>query len=603
MGKIKVMDSHLANMIAAGEVIERPSSVIKELVENALDAHAHHIEVSIEQAGRKKIVVQDDGDGMDEEDSTLCFTRHASSKLLDEYQLFRIKTLGFRGEALPSIASVSKVTLYTASEDGKGSKVEASEDEISREDYARRKGSTFEIKELFYNTPVRLKYLKSDSTEVASCLDVMQRIALAYPEVSFDFYIDGKKSFSTTGRNELLETIASVFGNDVARKMKYIHNETLEYQIEGYIGKPELTRATRYYMITLLNQRNVYLPKVQKTLIDAYKDYIFSSQYPFVILHIKAEPSLVDVNVHPSKKEVRLSSEEILLDLIKDTVKKALQEMMSFHDASIVTPKKKEENISLLEEETKPETVEIYRPRTMDYNQYVSTQDIEVPTLKKEENGIKKEEVTPIKETQKEENTIKNQIPNWKVIGQIHQTYIVYEGEDGFYLMDQHAAMERINYERFQNLYNSHYDIVEPLIPLTIELTLGDMRRLSEEKLLALKEIGISVELFGPTTIRILSYPTFIDEKGMGAIYLENIFHDILEGNKVDIKELRRHVIATMACKASIKANDILSIKEMEDLLKRLFSCENPTCCPHGRPTVIHFSTYDVEKLFKRSGI
>ena len=591
MSKIHVMDSHLANMIAAGEVIERPSSVLKELVENSVDAHAKHIEVEILQAGRKKIVVKDDGDGMDNEDAVLCFTRHASSKLLDEYQLFRIKTMGFRGEALPSIAAVSKVTLYTSDGQGIGSKVTANETSVFREDYAVRKGSVFEVEELFYNTPVRLKYLKSDSTEIASCLDVIQRLALSYPSIAFDFLIDGKISFSTTGRGDLLETIGRIFGNDVARKMQPIAMETLEYKVQGFIGKPELTRATRYYMITILNQRNVYLPRVQKVLIEAYKDYIFSSQYPFVVLHIEAEPSLVDVNVHPTKREVRLSSEEILLKLIKEGVKQKLIDMTTFHDASLKTPiTKNVEAISLFEEKKEADPW-IYHPQ------------ISKPVIIESSEKVKDEVKTEEKEEKKIESNLKKEPPHWKVIGQIHKTYIVYEGEDGFYLMDQHAAMERINYEKFQHLYNEHYDIVEPLVPLTMDLSLAEQKSLTTEKIEALKLIGIQVEPFGPTMVRILSYPTFIDEKEMGPIYLESIFEDVLSGNIVDYHELRRHVIATMACKASIKANDELSFVEMEDLLKRLFSCENPTCCPHGRPTIIHFSTYDVEKLFKRSGI
>lgn len=600
MGKIKVMDSHLANMIAAGEVIERPSSVIKELVENALDANAKHIEVLIENAGRDRIVVKDDGDGMDKDDAILCFTRHASSKLYDEYHLFRIKTMGFRGEALPSIASVSKVSLYTSTGNGVGSKVEAFEDQIIHSDYSMSKGTIFEVKELFYNTPVRLKYLKSDNTEVSSCIDVMQRIALSYPEVSFDLTIDGRKSFSTTGRGDLLETIARIFGTDTAKRMKEIKGESLEYNIYGYIGKPELTRSSRYYMITILNKRNVYLPRVQKVLIDAYKDYIFSNQYPFVILHIEADPSLVDVNVHPSKKEVRLSSEDLLLKLIKDTVKDKLKQMTTFHDVMVEKKSIKENDISLFEDKKK-ENVEIYRPRTMDYNQYVE-KNLNKEEIINENIDAKIEEVQEKVKEEASKEKVKI-IPSWKVIGQIHKTYIVYEGDDGFYIMDQHAAMERINYEKFQNLYNSHYDIVSPLYPITIDLSISLQKHLTQEKISALKEIGIEVESFGPNTIRILSYPTFIDEKGMGRIYLESIFHDVLEGNKIDIKELRRHVIATMACKASIKANDELSPLEMEDLLKQLFRCDNPTCCPHGRPTVIHFSSYDIEKLFKRSGI
>lgn len=595
MANIHVMDSRLANMIAAGEVIERPASVIKELVENAIDAHARHIEVSIVEAGKKLICVKDDGDGMDKEDATLCFKRHASSKLIDEYQLFKIKTMGFRGEALPSIIAVSKVTLYTSSGQGVGSKVVAHEDDIQRSDYKTIKGSIFEVRELFYNTPVRLKYLKTDYTETAACLEVMQRLALAHPDIAFDFIIDDKMSFSTTGRGNLLEVIARLFGNEVAKKMIEVNFSSLEYNVKGYIGKPELTRASRYFMITNLNKRNVYLPKLQKIIIDAYKDYLFSSQFPFCVLNIEAEPSLVDVNVHPSKKEVRLSSEDVLFAIVEKGIKEELHRLNSFHEFKEVRPKNVE-SVRLFED--KPINVEVFRPTTMK----------EVPNFKNDiiinDSVIEQVEKTP---SISNENIVKEEnnrvIPDWKVIGQIMKTYIIYEAYDGFYIMDQHAAMERINYEKFQKLYNSHYDIVEPLCPLTFNLSLADMKKFTAEKKQIFKQIGFEVEEFGPTSIRILSYPTFIDEKNHRNDYLQSIFKDVLDDTKIDIKELRRHVIATIACKASIKANDELSFLEMESLLKQLFECENPTCCPHGRPTIIQFTKYDIEKLFKRSGI
>ena len=606
MGKICVMDSRLANMIAAGEVIERPSSVIKELVENSVDAGATHVEVSILGAGRKAIIVKDNGSGMDADDAVLCFTRHASSKIIDEYQLFRIKTMGFRGEALPSIASVSKVNLYTSTGDDVGSFVEASSEGISRTDYRCVKGTIFEVKELFYNTPVRLKYLKSDNTEISSCLEIMQRLALSYPSVAFDFYIDEKLSFSTTGRGDLLEVISRLYGLDVARKMIKIDLETLEFKVSGYIGKPELTRASRYYMITILNHRNVYLPKVQKTLIESYKDYIFSSNYPFCVLDIEAEPTLVDVNVHPTKKEVRLSSENTLIELIYDGVKAKLESLNPLTEAEIKPIKKEVETAPLFE--TKKVDPVVYRPRTMEsvpvdlsFNDAIldSIKEEPIVSLKKEESKIKEEKV----EVKEDNKVINKVVPEFKVIGQIKKTYIVLEGEDGFYLMDQHAAMERINYEKFQKYFNSSYDIVEPLIPLTFDLSLSEMKKLTEEKKNVLKDIGLVVEEFGTNTVRIISYPTFLDEKGNTTSYLETIFNKVLNEAHIDIKELRRDVIATMACKASLKANDELSILEMESLYKRLFECDNPTCCPHGRPTIIHFSTYDIEKLFKRAGI
>ena len=610
MAIIKVMDSHLANMIAAGEVIERPSSVIKELVENALDAHAKHIEVKVYDAGRTKIVVKDDGDGMDKEDAILAFKRHASSKLTSEHQLFKIKTMGFRGEALPSIASVSKVTMTTSTGIGAGTKVLIENENMKVEDFSSRKGTTFTIEELFYNTPVRLKFLKTDVTENANSLEVMQRLALSRPDVAIDFYIDERHVFSTTGRNDLLEVIARIYNNETAKKMMKVEVGDYEFQIEGYIGKPELAKSTRYYMITLLNDRNVYVPKIQKAIIDAYSDFIFNSKYPFVILKIHVEYSLVDVNVHPSKREVRLSNEDKICDainhMIKDKLldKLPLTEAPSFHKEERVIPEEKivnslsdstKESISLLlddEDTSSLKEVNVIRP---------AKERIEVTTPNIDLNSFD-EEVVKKEEKQVEEETPSFKKPRIEPLCQIHDTYIVCQALDGMYLIDQHAANERINYEKFNKALNAHINIIEPLVPYMINLSPSDILKLNDDKLNILKEIGLEVEHFGSNTLKVSKLPSFIKEYDEGS-YIEELIEQVISKDKIDLDALRKHVIATMACKASIKANDKLSLREMNDLIDELFKCTNPTCCPHGRPTIIHFSKYDIEKMFKRSGI
>ena len=610
MAIIKVMDSHLANMIAAGEVIERPSSVIKELVENALDAHAKHIEVKVYDAGRTKIVVKDDGDGMDKEDAVLAFKRHASSKLTSEHQLFKIKTMGFRGEALPSIASVSKVTMTTSTGIGAGTKVLIENESMKVEDFSSRKGTTFTIEELFYNTPVRLKFLKTDVTENANSLEVMQRLALSRPDVAIDFYIDERHVFSTTGRNDLLEVIARIYNNETAKKMMKVEVGDYEFQIEGYIGKPELAKSTRYYMITLLNDRNVYVPKIQKAIIDAYSDFIFNSKYPFVILKIHVEYSLVDVNVHPSKREVRLSNEDKICDainhMIKDKLldKLPLTEAPSFQKEERVIPEEKivnslsdstKESISLLlddEDTSSLKEVNVIRP---------AKERIEVNTPNIDLNSFD-EEVVKKEEKQVEEETPSFKKPRIEPLCQIHDTYIVCQALDGMYLIDQHAANERINYEKFNKALNAHINIIEPLVPYMINLSPSDILKLNDDKLNILKEIGLEVEHFGSNTLKVSKLPSFIKEYDEGS-YIEELIEQVISKDKIDLDALRKHVIATMACKASIKANDKLSLREMNDLIDELFKCTNPTCCPHGRPTIIHFSKYDIEKMFKRSGI
>jgi len=595
MGKIHVMDAHLANMIAAGEVIERPSSVIKELVENSIDAHASHIEVDIYNAGRDKIIVKDDGDGMDESDAKLAFKRHASSKIIDEYQLFKIKTMGFRGEALPSIAAVSKVTMYTSLATGEGSKVTATEENIQIEPYQAIKGTIFEIEELFYNTPVRLKYLKSDATEIASCLEVMQRLALSFTNIAFDFYIDDKLSFSTTGRGNLLEVIARLYGNDIAKKMIKINKKTYGFSINGYIAKPEVTRSNRYYMITILNNRNVYLPQIQKAIISGYSDYIFNSKYPFAILDIDVDYSLVDVNVHPSKKEVRLSNELELSRAVESLIKETLRENNSLHEVNI--PHQEVKNVTLFETQKNISDISIVRP----------TKDKTVTLAKEPDLDIKfdissLDEEIVVEPQEKTEEKPSKEIPNFKIIGQLHDTYIVLEGDNGFYLVDQHAANERINYEKFVKLLNSKIDVCDLIVPLVINISPSEIKRLTDDKIEILKKIGLSIDIFGVNAIKVSSIPLFIKEANEED-YIEELINQVIKDDRVDVESLRKKVISTMACKASIKANDKLTMIEMDDLMKALFNCDNPTCCPHGRPTIIHFTDYDVEKMFKRSGI
>lgn len=612
MGKIQIMSSKLANMIAAGEVIERPSSVIKELVENSIDAHAKNIEVSIFNAGRNKIIVKDDGDGMDPDDAKLAFKRHASSKLLDEYQLFKIKTMGFRGEALPSISSVSKVTMMTST-GNIGSKVTTSEEELNIEPFKAIKGTTFIVEELFYNTPVRLKYLKSDSTEIASCLEIMQRLALSFPNVAMSFYIDDKLSFSTTGRGDLLEVISRLYGNDVAKKMIKVSYSSNGFDIDGYIGKPEVTRSTRYYMITILNNRNVYLPQVQKSIISGYSDYIFNSKYPFVVLTLRVDHSLVDVNVHPSKKEVRLSNDREVSSAVEEMIKEALNKENAIHEVSL--PHKEVETVALFKDNTSSSfdtsIIRPINPRTEIKIELPNEEikennfDFDINSLDEEIN-VKNNEDIINNEVNNEINQVeeKNEktIPYFRVVGQVLLTYIIIEIKDGFYIVDQHAANERINYEKFTKLLNSKIEVCTPLIPLIINLSPSEIKRLTDDKIKILNQIGIEVEGFGLNTIKISSIPVFIKEYSEEK-YLEEIIDQVIRTDKIDLIELRKHVIATMACKASIKANDHLEIREMEDLIKTLFTCDNPTCCPHGRPTIVHFTKYDIEKMFKRSGI
>ncbi len=603
MGKVQVLDTKLANMIAAGEVVERPSSVLKELVENSIDAGAKTISVYVYEAGRKKIVVEDDGSGMDHDDALLAFKRHATSKISSTFDLFRIKTLGFRGEALPSIASVSKMHVVTSTGQGVGTELTVINEEISANDAPLRKGTTIEVEELFYNTPARLKYLKTDYTENANNIEVMSRIALAHPEISIKFYIDDKKQFQTTGRGDLLEAIANIFGYAVAKSMVKFEYKAVDYEVTGYLGKPDIAKASRYYMITLLNGRNVYMPKVQTAIKDAYQDFLPPTKYPFCVLAFKVDYSLVDVNVHPSKREVRFSKEDELRLALLEKIPEALKPKTIFDEVSINKerfPKETIEHVDIFkqsEEENYTKTQEKEEKVTIfdDFDDDINTENKVVKEVEiKAEPIIEKE----VKQVARKESPI-------KPLAQLNKTYIIgedYTGEGGFYLVDQHAAMERINYEYFSKLYSENITTMMPLIPTILNLKPSDAKLLTEEKLDLLKCVGVELEPFGLNAYKVVTVPTWI-QRDNEKEYVDDLVNMALHEDKVDIFKLRKHAIATMACKASLKANMNCTMEEAKVMLDRLYNCENPHNCPHGRPIIIKFSKYEIEKLFKRTGV
>lgn len=605
MGKIQVLDNALANQIAAGEVIERPSSVIKELVENSIDAHSSRIIVKIENAGRTLISVEDDGDGMDREDAKISFTRHATSKIKNTFDLFRIHTLGFRGEALPSISSVSHLTMITSTGEGVGTKIIISEDNMKVEDANLRKGTLITVEDLFFNTPVRLKYMKTDFTENANSIEVLNKIALSHPEVSISFYIDNKIQFETSGRNDLLETIANIYGFEIARKMVPIEFKTADINVKGYIGRPELARSNRYFMITLLNGRAVYIPKILTAIQDSYNDFIPPSRYPFVVLDFNVDYALVDVNVHPTKREVRFSKEDelrtLLMKHIPQTLRDSYQVVESVVEKSqINTPKEKHEQQSLNLNDNF-EAREIIYP----VNDYVKQEPLNETKV---DNKI-------IDSNENNKNvSYENQTFNfeyrpqflkkspYRAIAQLQKSYIIAEDDGGgFVLVDQHAAQERINYEKFQKIFNAEIKVTNPLIPIVVNLSPSDTILFDQVHQNMLKEVGLIFEPFGTNAFKVVQIPCWLteyDEKE----YIDNLIEQVLRKELVNVEEIRKHTIATMSCKASLKAHDYLNISEMQYLLDNLANCENGSCCPHGRPTMILFTKYQLEKLFKRTG-
>ena len=593
------MSPELANMIAAGEVIERPSSVIKELVENSIDAKATRIEVDIYDVGRKLIRVKDDGFGMSREDAKLAFKRHASSKVKSVYDLMRITSLGFRGEALPSIASVSNVILLT-SDGEEGTKIGLSPSkEMEVSDAALRKGTTFEIRDLFFNTPARMKYLKSDKTENASSIEVMEHLSMCYSDVSFVLRIDGKTIFETTGRGDLKEVIALIYGKEVAKKLLEVSFEGEGYSFSGYIGEPSISYSTRYDILNFLNRRSVYVPKVQKAFIDAYKDYLPPSRYPFVAVNFSVDYSLVDVNVHPTKREVRLSiEEEVASNVYKEVKRSLLLTRQSFVSSSISgatltleQPTLKEDDFAnIFDENEKKQPQEAFKDVVTLFDEFDKEEN---------ENYIKdslivEDDVSPRFES-------KTNFPSLTLIGQVFDTYLLAQGDDGLYFIDQHAAAERINFEKCEDDFNSSSSRVVPLIPLVIELPYSSLTNYDKEHILALESLNIYTSSFGGNAIKVDEIPSYLSEEDDESV-LRDIILSTLKGNKVDIASLKRLSIASRACKMSLKANRLLTREEQLRLLKNLAKCRNPLNCPHGRPTIVKVSKYDLEKMFKRTG-
>ena len=599
MNRINLMSPELANMIAAGEVIERPSSVIKELVENSIDAKATRIEVDIYDVGRKLIRVKDDGFGMSREDAKLAFKRHASSKVKSVYDLMRITSLGFRGEALPSIASVSNVILLT-SDGEEGTKICLSPSkEMEVSDAALRKGTTFEIRDLFFNTPARMKYLKSDKTENASSIEVMEHLSMCYSDVSFVLRIDGKTIFETTGRGDLKEVIALIYGKEVAKKLLEVSFEGEGYSFSGYIGEPSISYSTRYDILNFLNRRSVYVPKVQKAFIDAYKDYLPPSRYPFVAVNFSVDYSLVDVNVHPTKREVRLSiEEEVASNVYKEVKRSLLLTRQRFVSSSISgatltleQPTLKEDDFAnIFEENEKKQPQEAFKDVVTLFDEF----DKEENASHIKDSLIVEDDVSPRFES-------KTNFPSLTLIGQVFDTYLLAQGEDGLYFIDQHAAAERINFEKCEDDFNSSSSRVVPLIPLVIELPYSSLTNYDKEHILALESLNIYTSSFGGNAIKVDEIPSYLSEEDDESV-LRDIILSTLKGNKVDIASLKRLSIASRACKMSLKANRLLTREEQLRLIKNLAKCRNPLNCPHGRPTIVKVSKYDLEKMFKRTG-
>ena len=592
MSKIQIMDEILANKIAAGEVVEKTMNVVKELVENAIDAQSDEIKIELIDSGVKEVKVTDNGIGMDQEDAKLAFSRHATSKLKNLDDLFNIESLGFRGEALPSIASVSNIELKTSNGE-RGTYLTLSGGKDMRiEDSDLQKGTTITVKDLFYNTPVRLKYLKNLYVELANITDYVNKMALSYPNIKFTLINNGKILLDTDGKGDLRKVIYQIYGADVTKKMIEIAGENDDYYIHGYISYPEMQKSNRNAITTLVNGRVIKNNELNKIITDAYHTYIPKDKFPIIVLNIDVDPILIDINIHPTKMDIKFSKMDTLKELVYDEITRQLEKLTLIPNISTRT-----------EEAVRETTIPLYQAfhnDTKEEPKYEETVlDFSVADTLPEEDIPQQDSIEEKIETKTEEEPRKARIKPMIPRGVVYLTYIIAENEDGMYIIDQHAAAERINYEKVLKSLKEKEQPVDLLIPIKIELTSNEFL-IIRNHLDMLKECAFVIEEFGDNTIIVRSHPNWIPEN-IAEECIRKVIDIVVSKENFDFDQFVWRMAATIACRMSIKANDYLSYEDQVWLLDNLRYCDNPFTCPHGRPTIITYTRYELEKLFKRA--
>lgn len=701
MGKINILSAELSNKIAAGEVVERPSSVVKELVENSIDAGSTNIKVIIKEFGIQQIRIIDNGSGISNDDLARAFLRHATSKISADYDLFHIETLGFRGEALASISSVSKVTIKSCAGEAQGKMLVLEGGKVvSEEYYAPIKGTDLSVENLFYNTPARLKYLRNPHTEQANITNIIHKFALSYPNVAFELHVDGKITFKTYGDGDVHKILSKVYNMGVARNMIEFSGNNDDYKVFGYISVPEETRASKNYINIFINGRYIKNYGIQNAIIDAYGTLLMINRYPLCVINIEMDPILLDVNVHPTKQEVRLSKEAELIRLIKEVIAERLSNYTYIPQGmnNVLTKKEKAkiekinfldeldnkfgdvEDKNIFSEEKKEPEVELSFPDTQEevashviqedellfggdlltnsreektpvqskentFNQRSKTQRIksdlpdlsysshprdnrnkfgDKPTKKEIENFMnfsKKEdnasyddrtekvvsnvvkddshfnEIKDAKIIQDDDTKVRT-LPDLKVLAQIFKTYILSEADNKLFLIDQHAAAERYNYEKLQREFIERKNYKKQmLIPLMFDFSVEEAAEV-RNNLEKFEELGIIFEEFGDNSYVVREFPGWIEEDEEQMIKI--IVEKVLRNNNITFNELRNDAIAMASCKMSIKANQVLTDVEMNKVISDLYECKNPFTCPHGRPIITKMEKKDLEKMFKR---
>lgn len=684
MGKINILSAELSNKIAAGEVVERPSSVVKELVENSIDAGSTNIKIIIQEFGIKQIRIIDNGSGISNDDLERAFLRHATSKISADYDLFHIETLGFRGEALASISSVSKVTIKSCSGEAQGKMLILEGGKVVQSEfYAPIKGTDLSVENLFYNTPARLKYLRNPHTEQANITNVIHKFALSYPNISFELHVDGKITFKTYGDGDVHKILSQIYNMGVAKNMIDFSGSNDDYKVYGFISVPEETRASKNYIHIFINGRYIKNYVIQNSIIDAYGTLLMKNRYPLCVINIEMNPILLDVNVHPTKQEVRLSKEAELIRLIKEIIAERLSNYTYIPQGmnNVLTKKEKSriEKLDFLSElDTKfgiEEDAEISKKQLEDkiinednfifgednvssetnisvndkneksdnsYNRKTNRVKSDLPDLSYSphpkdnrnrfgEKPTKKEienfmnfskrdkieytedkvilcsdseldnshfdEIKNAKIVQDDETKVRT-LPDLKVLAQIFKTYILSEADNKLYLIDQHAAAERYNYEKLQREFSDRKNYKKQmLIPLMFDFSVEEAAEV-RNNLEKFEELGIVFEEFGDNSYVVREFPGWIEEDEEEMIKI--IVEKVLKNNNITFNELRNDAIAMASCKMSIKANQILNEVEMNKVISDLYECKNPFTCPHGRPIITKMEKKDLEKMFKR---
>ncbi|MDO6365307.1 DNA mismatch repair endonuclease MutL [Staphylococcus epidermidis] len=643
MGKIKELETSLANKIAAGEVVERPSSVVKELLENAIDAQATEINIEVEQSGVSSIRVVDNGTGIAQEDLGLVFHRHATSKIVADDDLFHIRTLGFRGEALASISSVAKVTLKTCTDNENGHEIYAEDGKIIHQKPAKaKKGTDIQVDSLFYNTPARLKYIKSLYTELGKITDIVNRMAMSHPEIRISLVSDGKKLLSTNGSGRTNEVMAEIYGMKVAKDLVHISGDTSDYNLEGFVAKPEHSRSNKHYISIFINSRYIKNFVLNKAILEGYHTLLTIGRFPICYINIQMDPILVDVNVHPTKLEVRLSKEDQLYDLIVTKIREAFKDKILIPQNDLNHAPKKNKVLETFEQqkinfekqqsqigETSAPYVHDQKDKNHDVESHKNNLDSTSSTNNEStevsnelHNYIddsylqsQKEVLFDMEQNTSNEYEISNQqsndikgtvsqtphrrVPYMEIVGQVHGTYIIAQNENGMFMIDQHAAQERIKYEYFREKIGEVTNEVQNLlIPLTFHFSKDEQMIIDQYKD-ELDKVGVHLEHFGGHDYIVNSYPVWFPKEEAEEI-IKDMIELVLKHKSVDVKKIREDAAIMMSCKKSIKANHYLKNNEMADLIDQLREAEDPFTCPHGRPIIINFSNYELEKLFKR---